>query len=945
MSDGRAKARARRWPGESLRLAFLLLATAGVTLPLFTGRLVGGVDASWYCRMLRDFIDQERAGRFPVFLGQGIFAWNGAAHPFRSAPVFMHVAALWDLLTLRTLSAPWLQHLAAITATAAGGLGVYLGGVRLAPHRRWEVALIAFLYLASPAWLSVVYWQDAYMTAMALGALPLVAFGNVRTLEDEDGGGYGALAAGLAVTWMSHPPVAMLATLATLAIQTGSFLCGGPVRARARAALAGSALFAGMAAYYFVSMRELPKPPGSVNPLPYVGLGLAVAGIANGALKQRRAWLAAFAAGEALLWPSDRPWFWWMAATAVLAAAAAGLLRRARRAEPSERICEILLPASLVAACLTQAWLGPAYPGWDADALMNLRGNAACGQGLALPIPSERLHGDDLGLGPGLWIAVGLAGALFFRRAPSRAKVLFPVLVFAGLGLVRIPFVSDFLAGSFPGDLREVCNFPFALRLAPAATAFAAMGGALWLGSRASARGPADRGVLILLGAAAAWSGVEAWGFDERGWSASQSEETTARDFRPENVTLTRYAYDMLPIPSTFSNGETDPMLAVRLLDSAGRVVLGPEAIARRMEEAGTTRIELTARQDPTAAAWLNVSPGLTLAPGEHVLARFEFEPGRNYAGYLILRSEHGYREYHLPASGSERSFGVGGEHSNVISLWNSGAQAEHYAISMVTEPGNDLDRHGGRFARVNLSRYDPDRNPIRLDTLDPYRITTQTRSGGWVETGRVFVGGYSATVDGKPAQVAASRDFLATVAVPPGVHHVKLRYVGTPTLWLAGAISAACWAGAGLGLVTARARRSALASRMPKSELVTRVVRFALVGGAVFLFFTSMNWALGLRLGKQAAFLIAYPPALGLHFFLNKKWTFGCVRTDVHRQAGEYALMAAGTFLVQWAVFSALAAATPLPGWMDAGLSNAAQMAITFVVMQRRIFAPAPAS
>ncbi|HEX3729659.1 MAG TPA: GtrA family protein [Opitutaceae bacterium] len=129
------------------------------------------------------------------------------------------------------------------------------------------------------------------------------------------------------------------------------------------------------------------------------------------------------------------------------------------------------------------------------------------------------------------------------------------------------------------------------------------------------------------------------------------------------------------------------------------------------------------------------------------------------------------------------------------------------------------------------------------------------------------------------------------------------------------------------------------------KSEFWTKVMRFGAVGLLVMGCFMGLNWLLSHWCGKQAAFLLSYPPALGLHFLLNKLWTFGCQRSDLGRQAGEYALMVAVTFLVQWGVFSALAATTAMPGWLEAGAANAAQMGITFFVMQRRIFAPIPSS
>jgi putative flippase GtrA len=123
------------------------------------------------------------------------------------------------------------------------------------------------------------------------------------------------------------------------------------------------------------------------------------------------------------------------------------------------------------------------------------------------------------------------------------------------------------------------------------------------------------------------------------------------------------------------------------------------------------------------------------------------------------------------------------------------------------------------------------------------------------------------------------------------------------------------------------------------------RILRYAVVGGLVMGVFTGLNWLLGHRFGKDVSFVLAYPPAVTLHFWLNKKWTFGCMRTDASRQISEYLLMVLVTFVVQAVVFKLLTAFTTLPGWAAAGAANAAQMIITFLVMQYRIFGRAPGS
>jgi putative flippase GtrA len=122
------------------------------------------------------------------------------------------------------------------------------------------------------------------------------------------------------------------------------------------------------------------------------------------------------------------------------------------------------------------------------------------------------------------------------------------------------------------------------------------------------------------------------------------------------------------------------------------------------------------------------------------------------------------------------------------------------------------------------------------------------------------------------------------------------------------------------------------------------RLLRYAVVGGLVMGVFTALNWLFGHWLGKDLSFVLAYPPAVTLHFWLNKKWTFGCVRTDARRQVTEYAVMVLVTFAIQAAVFKVLTSTTSLPGWAAAGAANAAQMVITFFAMQYRIFGRASA-
>ena len=125
----------------------------------------------------------------------------------------------------------------------------------------------------------------------------------------------------------------------------------------------------------------------------------------------------------------------------------------------------------------------------------------------------------------------------------------------------------------------------------------------------------------------------------------------------------------------------------------------------------------------------------------------------------------------------------------------------------------------------------------------------------------------------------------------------------------------------------------------MVRPEMILKLLRFAAVGIAVMFFFMGLNWLFGHWLREQAAFFCAYPPAVGMHFWLNKRWTFEDRRAATREQVLEYLLMVGLTFVIQWLVFTALRRWTQAPGWLAAGGANAAQMAVSFALMQARIF------
>jgi putative flippase GtrA len=131
----------------------------------------------------------------------------------------------------------------------------------------------------------------------------------------------------------------------------------------------------------------------------------------------------------------------------------------------------------------------------------------------------------------------------------------------------------------------------------------------------------------------------------------------------------------------------------------------------------------------------------------------------------------------------------------------------------------------------------------------------------------------------------------------------------------------------------------------MFKQELVLQVARFALVGGTVTATFMGLNKFLGPRLGKNRAFLAAYPPAVALHFCLNKWWTFGNRGSTTATEASHYLELTLVAFVIQWGAFQLLTRFTRMRPWLASGAATAAQMVISFVVLRVWIFAAGTAA
>lgn len=701
------------WPASRLEMLRWLALAAAVTVvfrPFFTADGVGAGDAYWYTLMLTDFVTQWRAGVFPVWVGQSVYAFNGSVSPLRLAPWFQHAGGILDLLTFHALAPIALKNATLMVNALVGGFTTYFCLRAILPNRPTIAAILAWLWLASPGVLAPVMGGDQYMTFMTLPFVPVVLYGCWCAWNDRGRRALFCLPAGLAGLWLCHAPIAL-------------WLC----------------LF---------------------SALQYLAL-----------LIVRRSWRTEWLrlAGMAVLFVvlGSFPF--------VSVASLANLIN-----VPTQ-------PGSVVAEVKT------AFPA-------NL-----------LPIDTHRdiITAYQLGftvMGAGL---LTLLLALRFR--PRGAMVFLAAAILIGPFTLPVPWLTSALWHSLPSWFVTIENvWPMErLFLIWSLVIFFALAIVLADGRLARRRWFAGLLAASLVGGGG-WSWHEACKL--RAWVMRTHEPAAAaeRMLAPNNVTLTRYCYSIFKwTPAYVNHGYMDPYLQNRLLDpETGKVLLAnanaaAPLLARRdrhlvrpyprLVQTGTftaTRIGVTST--------FRLTPALTLKPGQRYALRFDFfRPDEN--GVLQINGDSLYREYFLPDAGvglgrrgPSLTFGSEPRSDKVLSLWLEGRQTVTPDILFVAS-------HAGRsmslpFARFWLFTFAPEKLPIEVQSLIPYRARVRTAVPAWLETPRVWQPQWHATVNGRPVAVRESAQSLVAVPVPEGTSEVTLRYRPSRLLMLSYLTSLVGW-------------------------------------------------------------------------------------------------------------------------------------------------------
>lgn len=257
-------ARARgtdRW--EGVRFAVGQGAALFAVHPYVRSGLLGSGDAASYSLILADFREQWHSGIFPVLIGQSPFAFSGGFHLTRTAPYILHLASVFDLLSLGTLNVFALLNLTVLASMIGGVLGCYAALRISLPGGRWLALGLAILYGLCPGVLAPLYGGDMYPTFMTLPFLPWLFLGvGQSSISPNRLWPWALQGAAVAALWLAHPPVAAWATLLA-----GAAALGTVIRAPRGKVLSGMAfalgLFLALDAYLFVSVRSLGLPTES----------------------------------------------------------------------------------------------------------------------------------------------------------------------------------------------------------------------------------------------------------------------------------------------------------------------------------------------------------------------------------------------------------------------------------------------------------------------------------------------------------------------------------------------------------------------------------------------------------------------------------------------------------------------------------------------------------
>jgi hypothetical protein len=592
------EALARR-PGEEswrdyARAYGLMLFCEGTFLWYFNAYRVGPLDAQWYENVTTDFLTQARSGTFPVVLGSTVYAFNGAVHPFRSAPWQFVLADGVDLLSGRALAPVAVEHIIAIASFCAAVLILYVGFARSRPNARGWSWVFALVYAMSPAATLPLFRWDMYMTLTAQPVMVAAMLCAQRIVDDDSVAASGWLGVFLAALWYCHPPMALLTGMVAGALAAAALALRGMTLRRLSGAALGAATFVALATPYFRSMSELVqsgKDPLATLTMPALGLGLCLFAM-GGFLRTRfLPWLALLPTGFLCLHefaPSLVP-FAGCFVGAMLVATWIARLQPLRYGAASLAVCA--LGASLAAIAFFHRLSIPVdIVSW----------NPADWRHFFVPIgPAGVVIQPGFlqwSLLAGMIVLIFASSSMYAQLSAAAGLVLVIAFGFSGE-------LSEFLWRNTPADITSVIGVAYDLRLVPVVAVVGVTGGFYWFTALRTEHPGLGRILSLLILVLVPWTlGEHAMIlYDIRRYKLS-AEETANRN-RSENVALERYSWDLLPPPRYVNWGVMDPSLETRFWGDGDhdKPMIDPDQIERALGRPASGRSRSRPRPSPRA--------------------------------------------------------------------------------------------------------------------------------------------------------------------------------------------------------------------------------------------------------------------------------------------------------------------------------------------------------
>ena len=419
----------------------------------------------------------------------------------------------------------------------------------------------------------------------------------------------------------------------------------------------------------------------------------------------------------------------------------------------------------------------------DGGIMMNLKTGW---QGLGRPIdPAGTDLIRNLQLSPALWIAM-ILGLVSLRHHGRATGPLIAGCSFLLLLLLPLDAIAGKLWSVLPEPIINMTDqWPmqrFYLILSALVPFICLMA---WPRSDTSSSHRRGKLLLLILGGAVLFSVIDTRKFIARGNAISSSPEMSQRRMRPENVVLSNYSYEYYGrLPRAFTNGTVSPWMQNRLLNRGTLTPIDLNLLAvdppAAPAQPGLPKPVTRTRHRFIATDYGGYYvPPLKLEPNQAYFLRFLFAE-KHARGTLQLLGQHIYREYPLPMAGQDHAFGMGALQRNGFSLWTTANTSDQVEMRFYNAPDQPAPENLGD---VDLIQVNPKQLPLRMDSLQPYQITVQTKNDTWLETPKLFLPGYAAEINGRRVPVERSPDGLVMIPVPAGQHQVNLNYVASPAL------------------------------------------------------------------------------------------------------------------------------------------------------------------